>query len=170
MTALVCCLESQVFLMDKTRIVELLDFPKFIPIVVRWIHQEWPDYGDDLAIQERLCGECRRGELPTALVTVADSVPIGFVSLTLYEKGIEPGRPHWIDALYVERAHRGHGLARALVHAAEEKSLVLGLTELFALTEIPGLYHKCGWHSVEEITTPTGRDFIVARRLDEEKG
>ena len=153
--------------MEKTSIVDLLDSPEFIPAVVRWIRQEWPDSREDSAIEERLCGTRQRGTLPLALVAVRGSTPIGFVSLTLYEKGIEQGRPHWIDALYIEPAYRGHGIARQLLHAAEEKSIVLGLTELFALTEIPGLYHKCGWHSIEEITTPTGRDFIVARRLTE---
>jgi GNAT superfamily N-acetyltransferase len=152
---------------EATSIVELLDRPEVIPTVVRWIRQEWPDSRDDSAIEERLCGSRRRDMLPLALVAVTGSTPIGFVSLTLYEKGIEQGRPHWIDALYVEPPHRGQGIAGQLLHAAAEKSVVLGLTELFALTEIPGLYHKCGWHSVEEITTPTGLDFIVARRLTE---
>ncbi|MGI8982148.1 MAG: GNAT family N-acetyltransferase [Pirellulaceae bacterium] len=152
---------------EETSIIELLDSPEFIPTVVRWIRQEWPDARNDAAIEERLCGSRRGGTLPLALVAVLNSAPIGFASLTLYENGIEQGRPHWIDALYVEPAYRGHGIARQMLQAAEEKSVVLGLTELFALTEIPGLYHKCGWRSVEEITTPTGRDFIVARRLDE---
>ena len=154
--------------MDTIRIVELLDAPELTPTLVRWIRQEWPDSRDDSAIEERLCGSRRRGALPSALVAVADSVPIGFVSLTLYEKGIEQGRPHWIDALYVDPAYRGHGIARQLLHAAEEMSAVLGLTELFALTEAPGLYLKCGWSSLEEIATPTGRDFIMARRLAEQ--
>ena len=147
--------------------VELLDAPELTPTLVRWIRQEWPDARDDSAIEERLCGSRRHGTLPQALVAVLGSTPIGFVSLTLYEKGIEQGRPHWIDALYVEPPYRGQGIGRQLLHAAEEKSVVLRLTELFALTEIPGLYHKCGWRSVEEIMTPTGCDFIVARRLDE---
>ncbi|MBC7853000.1 MAG: GNAT family N-acetyltransferase [Pirellulaceae bacterium] len=151
--------------MEKTIIVELLDRPEFIPTAVRWIRKEWPDSRDDSAIEDRLCGSRRRDTLPLALVAVLGSTPIGFVSLTLYENGIKRGRPHWIDALYVEPAYRGQGIARQLVHAAEEKSVVLGLTELFALTEIPRLYHKCGWNTVEEFTTPNGRDFIVARRL-----
>ena len=152
---------------EETSIAELLERPDFIPTVVRWFRQEWPDARNDAAIEERLCGSRRRGTLPLALIAVSNSAPIGFVSLTLYERGIEQSRPHWIDALYVEPPCRGQGIARQLVHAAEEKSLVLGLTELFALTEIPGFYHKCGWHSVEEITTSTGLDFIVARRLAE---
>jgi GNAT superfamily N-acetyltransferase len=155
--------------MDKISIVDLSDHPEFIPTVIGWIRQEWPDSRDDDAIKERLCGSRRRGTLPMALVAIYDKEPIGFVSLTLYEKGIEQGRPHWIDALYVEPLRRGQGLAQRLLQEAEEKAATLGITEFFALTEIPGLYHKCGWQSVEEIATPQGRDFIVNKRLAEKE-
>jgi GNAT superfamily N-acetyltransferase len=155
--------------MDKINIVELLDHPEFIPAVIGWIRQEWPDSRDDDAIEERLCGSRHGGTLPVALVAISDNEPIGFVSLTLYEKGIEQGRPHWIDALYVEPLRRGQGLAQRLLRAVEEKAAPLRITELFALTEIPGLYHKCGWRSVEEIVTPQGRDFIVSKSLAEKE-
>lgn len=104
-----------------------------------------------------------------ALVAILGNEPIGFVSLTLYEKGIEQGRPHWIDALFVAPPHRRHGLAQRLLRAAEEKAATLEITELFALTEIPGLYHKCGWQSVEEIATAEGRDYIVNKLLAEKE-
>lgn len=155
--------------MDKISIVELLDHPEFIPAVIGWIREEWPDSRDDGAIEERLCGSRRPGSLPVALVAISGNEPIGFVSLTLYEKGIEQGRPHWIDALFVAPPHRRHGLAQRLLRAAEEKAATLEITELFALTEIPGLYHKCGWHSVEEIATPQGRDYIVNKLLAEKE-
>ena len=155
--------------MDKINIVELLDHPEFISTVIGWIRKEWPDSRDDDAIEARLCGSRRRGTLPVALVAISDNEPIGFVSLTLYEKGIEQGRPHWIDALYVEPPHRGQGLAQRLLGTTEEKAATLGITELFALTEIPGLYNKCGWRSVEEIATPQGRDFIVNKQLAEKE-
>ena len=155
--------------MDKISIVDLLDHPEFIPALVGWIRKEWPDSRDDDAIEERLCGSHRRDTLPMALVAVSDNTPIGFVSLTLYEKGIEQGRPHWIDALYVDPLRRGQGLAQRLLQEAEGKAATLGITELFALTEIPGLYHKCGWRSVEEIATPQGRDFIVSKSLAEKE-
>jgi GNAT superfamily N-acetyltransferase len=155
--------------MDKISIVELLDHPEFISTVIGWIRQEWPDSRGDDAIEERLCGSRQRGMLPMALVAISGNEPIGFVSLTLYEKGIEQGRPHWIDALYVEPPHRGQGLAQRLLGATEEKAATLEITELFALTEIPGVYHKCGWRSVEEIATPQGRDFIVNKLLAEKE-
>jgi GNAT superfamily N-acetyltransferase len=153
--------------METINIVDLLDRPEFIPIVVKWIRAEWPDSRDDRAVEERLCGARQRGTLPLALVAVSSSTPVGFVSLTLYEKGIEQGRPHWIDALYVEPAHRGRGLALELLEAAERAGGVLGISELFALTEIPELYHRAGWRRFEEIAAASGRDVIVGRRLTE---
>jgi GNAT superfamily N-acetyltransferase len=155
--------------MGTINIVELLDRPEFIPIVVRWIRDEWPDSRDDRAVEERLCGSRQRGTLPLALVAISGSAPVGFMSLTLYEKGIEQARPHWIDALYVEPTHRGQGLGQRLLQAAEETAPLLGITTLFALTEIPRLYHKCGWRDVEEIITSTGRDYIVTKGLAEKE-
>ena len=163
--------------MEGTRIAELLDFPEFIPTVVHWFRQEWPDSRDDAAIEERLCGShernpliiAQRNILPVTLVAIHGSAPVGFVSLIQYEKGIEQGRPHWIDALYVEPSQRGKGLARQLLLGAEAKGAELNIAELFALTEIPQLYFKCGWRGVEEIATPTGRDLIVAKSLAEKE-
>src|SRR3954469_2436378 len=150
-------------------VVELFDYPILIPAVVNWFRNEWPDSQDASAVEKRLCGSRRRCELPLTLIAVSGSAPIGFVSLTFYEKGIEEARPHWIDALYVESSHRGQGLAQWLLEAAEERAAALGITELFALTEIPGLYHKRGWRNAQEITTDTGCDFIMAKRLAEMK-
>ena len=155
--------------MENIRIVELLDHPEFISTVVSWIRQEWPDSREDREIEERLCGTRQRGTLPLALIAIAAAAPMGFVSLTLYEKGIAQGRPHWIDALYVEPVHRGLGLARRLILEAEYASGRLGITELFALTEIPDLYHKFGWRTAQDFVTPTGCDFIVTKRLAEKE-
>jgi len=132
------------------KIVELLQYPQFTPTVVQWIQKTWPDDRDYAAIEKRLCGERKPDKLPVAFIAVDKDHPIGFSSLTLFEKGIAEGRPHWIDSLYVEPSHRGQGIALKLIQRAESKAKQMGIKQLFVLTNIADFYKKAGWLFVEE--------------------
>ena len=51
-----------------------------------------------------------------------------------------------VCALYVERAYRGRGLARALLRCIREDAARMGITTLYLITEHAGFYERCGWH------------------------
>lgn len=50
-----------------------------------------------------------------------------------------------VCALYVERACRGRGLARALLRYIREDAARMGITTLYLVTEHTDFYEKCGW-------------------------
>ena len=50
-----------------------------------------------------------------------------------------------VCALYVERAYRGRGLARALLRCIREDAARMGITKLYLVTEHTDFYEKCGW-------------------------
>ncbi len=148
-------------------IFPLIEYPQFIPIIVEWIEAEWPKGKDNRSIEIRLCGERKPGELPQAYVAVSHGVPIGFVSLVYWEKGIDEGRPYWIDAVYVLPSKRGQGLAQKMIGVAESAALALGIDKLFALTDIPNLYKKRNWESLQGVILGSPTEAIMTKILSE---
>lgn len=68
----------------------------------------------------------------------------------------------WINALFVTPKHRRRGIASRLIRAAEAEAVRAGERRLFALTDIPTLYSKLGWHSVKRSSEGT----VVAAVLE----
>ncbi len=144
---------------------ELIDFPQDIPVVMDWMAKEWPSTATPQAREFRVCGHKKRGQLPCALVAREAGSPVGVISLVLYEKGIQEGRPHWVDAVWVLPQFRGKGLAHRLLAAAEEKARSLQLDRLYALTEIPNFYLKAGWEIAVGVAGNSPGDFVMNKNL-----
>lgn len=73
-----------------------------------------------------------------------------------------------IKQLWVDEDHRGHGLGRSLLDAAIAEAIVRGCQAVWTLSytfQAPGLYEKCGFDRVAELTGwPPGHAHIVLRR------
>jgi MarC family membrane protein len=73
-----------------------------------------------------------------------------------------------IKQLWVDEDHRGHGLGRRLLDAAIDEAIVRGCESVWTLSytfQAPGLYEKCGFERVAELTGwPPGHANIVLRR------
>jgi GNAT superfamily N-acetyltransferase len=149
--------------------VYLRDRPEFFPLVARWIWEEWHhllaqkssvDFEAWLRTGGRGCG------LPTTLVRIEDGEPVATVSLESDDMDIRPDLSPWLASLYVVPAHRGRGLGRVLVRAAEEEARSLGITELFLYTpEHEDFYAALGWERVEECEYRTTPVTIMRRRI-----
>jgi GNAT superfamily N-acetyltransferase len=63
----------------------------------------------------------------------------------------------WINAVLVEPEYRHKGLGSQLILAAQESAGRLGISRLYALTELPALYSKLNW----AILSSSGADFIM---------
>ncbi len=79
------------------------------------------------------------------LVATKGGVPIGMIAL--WPRGREYG---WISKLFVDPEHRGLGVGRALLRAAEDeartwKLKAIGLSTLPRLREAVQLYESMGW-------------------------
>ena len=73
-----------------------------------------------------------------------------------------------IKQLWVDEDHRGHGWGRRLLDAAIDEATVRGCQSVWTLSytfQAPGLYEKCGFEKVAELTDwPPGHAHIVLRR------
>jgi GNAT superfamily N-acetyltransferase len=67
----------------------------------------------------------------------------------------------WVNAVLVTPEYRRQGLGSQLIRAAEASAVQLGVSRLYALTELPILYSKLNW----SILSSQGVDFIMSRKL-----
>ncbi len=150
-------------------LVYLRDCPEFFPLVARWIWDEWhhllaqqspAEFEAWLRSGGRGCG------LPTTLVRVDEGVPVGTVSLESDDMDIRPDLTPWLASLYVVPAHRGRGLGRTLVRAAEEEARSLGITTLYLYTpEHESFYAALGWERFEQCEYRAVPVTVMRRRL-----
>jgi GNAT superfamily N-acetyltransferase len=139
----------------KVNIEYLADHPGSVPILARWLFDEWGHRAPDGSIDgmvETLKRRLNRNRLPLALLAIHDGQPVGTVSLKLKEVAIRPQYEHWLGTLYVHQPYRGRGIGSLLVEAAIKVAAQLGVGELYLYTRHPkteGLYAKLGWVVVE---------------------
>ena len=89
--------------------------------VIALLHAQLSEHQIDLsdaATARAIDGVLQQPELGRLLIATLEGKALGLAALSFiwtYEYG---GRAAWLDELYVEPAHRGHGIGRKLVHAA----------------------------------------------------
>ncbi len=120
----------------------------------RLFDSEWPD----VSLKSNPASNTG---LPHPLAIIDCGKVVAGVAFTRYALSDAPAEL-WINALLVEESHRGQGLAKRLINAAENSARELGESTLYAFTELPLLYQSCGWvvHSQQQ------DDFVVKTTLD----
>ncbi len=155
--------------LPQMRYVYLRDRADLIPLVARWIWDEWRHLLAQQTLEEFAAwfrGSERGCGLPTTIVLLINDAPVGTVSLECDDMDIRPDLTPWLASLFVAPAHRRRGLGRALVHAAEEEARSLAIEKLFLYT--PGqeeFYAALGWQRVEACRYRGAPVTIMARLL-----
>jgi GNAT superfamily N-acetyltransferase len=134
-------------------IVYLHDYPHFFPLAARWIWEEWRHLLAQSSCEEFECWlrtGVRVHGLPTTLLWLEDGEPVATVSLESDDMEIRPELSPWLASLYVLPSHRGRGLGRAMVRAAEEEASALGVAELYLYTPAhERFYLALGWETFD---------------------
>ena len=77
----------------------------------------------------------------------AEDAAIGGLAFTWAPHPTHSQAAAWINALYVLPEYRSEGVATGLIRTAADVAVRQGISELFALTHVPGLYVQCGWEA-----------------------
>lgn len=121
-------------------IVPLAEHPEFHEAVVQWLHSEWSV--DASEIETFLPPSSDR---PGALVATAGDQPIGALAFKRHQSRFQSSAELWINAVYVHPDHRRQGVGGQLVRAAMDVCRSQCVVQVFAFTDVPGLYSTCGW-------------------------
>ena len=97
---------------------------------------------------------CTGNRLPQTFVALIDDEPVGMYQLSMTDDLF--GRPDlypWLINVYVDEAHRGKNICRAMMESVPQAAKNAGLQELYLDTNHEGLYEKFGWEFIGEVQT-----------------
>ena len=137
------------------RIEQLGRRPELLPVVAKWIYEEWWE-GEDEASLEKLTGLLRPhlvpDRIPLTLVALIGSEPVGTATLLEHDVGTEkwPELCPWMAAVYVVPEQRHRGVGGALVKAIVAQAATIGRNVLYLLTVgREEFYAALGWQVLD---------------------
>jgi predicted N-acetyltransferase YhbS len=134
------------------RLEYLADHVSHLPQLAKWHHAEFGYLNPANTVEryvERLNTSLRKSDLPTTFVALRDDTLLGSASLvrqTITHQHLSP----WLSSVYVDPAHRGGGIASALVGRVEQAAAELGWGKIYLFTpSSEKLYARLGWELME---------------------
>jgi GNAT superfamily N-acetyltransferase len=136
----------------------LADFPQYVPIVAFWNFREWHVGKQPLdEIIARYQARLQVDRVPTTLIAVEDTMPVGSVSIKENDLPQRPDLNPWLASLYVLADYRGRDIGRKLLRAGERSAHAAGVGRLYLFTHTAaGLYEKEGWTFMERVVKEDG--------------
>ncbi len=162
-------------------LVLLADKPEAIPQIAKWYNDEWGtstlNKGADgssrstHALEDKLKNHLNRNKLPLILLATGQGQDedggtriIAAAQLRFQEMTTYPETSHWLGGVYVDKAHRGNGVAQTLINGILDLARQHQVSELYLQTEdhSGGLYKNMGWKAVEQVNYH-GVDVLVMK-------
>jgi hypothetical protein len=127
-------------------------FQNWIPIIGKWIYEEW-SYAFPLRtlqdIQKTLFGRMNENEMPITLIAHDERGVLGTASLKASDMEILPELTPWLSSVFV---HPGEGVATALVAEIEKIARQQGYARLYVFNPITqGVFEKLGWSVLQTV-------------------
>lgn len=128
----------------------------YIAKMTEWYMKQW---GENLgetaevartAFENSLC----RDRIPQTYIATEDGRLLGYCNINMFDDLAQ--YPHiypWLRNMYVDRAERGRGVARALLEYIPAAMKELKIKELYLYTTHRGLYEKFGWQYSGDLAT-----------------
>ena len=130
-------------------------FQTWIPIIAKWIYEEWA-YAFPLRtlqeIQKGLFGRMHENEMPITLIAHDERGVLGTASLKASDMEILQELTPWLSSVFVHQEYRGQGVAGALVAEVEKLARQQGYNKLFVFNPITqGVFEKLGWRVLQTV-------------------
>ena len=139
-------------------------FQTWIPIIAKWIYDEWAyafPMRDLQEIQRGLFGRINEKEMPITLIAHDERGVLGTASLKANDMDVLPELSPWLSSVYIHPDHRGTGIARALADEVEKIAKELGYKKLYVFNPIAqGVFKTMGW-SVFKTITYAGKEMAI---------
>ncbi len=130
-------------------------FQNWIPIIAKWIYEEW-SYAFPLRtlqdIQKGLFGRMNENEMPITLIAHDERGVLGTASIKASDMEILQELAPWLSSVYVHPEYRGQGVAGALVSEIEKIAKQQGYSKLYVFNPITqGIFEKLGWSVLQTV-------------------
>lgn len=130
-------------------------FQNWIPIIAKWIYEEWA-YAFPLRtlqeIQKGLFGRMNETEMPITLIAHDDRGVLGTASLKASDMEILQDLTPWLSSVFVHQEYRGQGVASALTAEIEKIAKQQGFDKLYVFNPITqGVFEKLGWSVLQTV-------------------
>jgi len=136
----------------------LADRLELLPLVARWLHEEWGNLrvGDTVDSRaERIKNWCRRQEIPSAFVATEGGDLLGCASIVQCDMDTRSQLSPWLAGLFVPPERRSQGIGAALVMRVVEEARALEHPTIYLYTTGTGaLYLRLGWSIIERTLYP----------------
>ncbi|MDO4544471.1 MAG: GNAT family N-acetyltransferase [Clostridia bacterium] len=125
-------------------LIKLRERPELADRAAQWFHEKW---GIPLIAYQESIAECVKRSAPVPQWYIAldgDLIAggLGVIENDFHQrKDLAPN----VCALYVEKSHRGNGLAGELLNLACTDLNSLGIDTLYLLTDHTSFYERHGW-------------------------
>jgi N-acetylglutamate synthase-like GNAT family acetyltransferase len=130
-------------------------FQNWIPIIAKWIYEEWA-YAFPLRtfqeIQKALFGRMNEQEMPITLIAHDERGVLGTASLKASDMEILQDLTPWLSSVFVHQEYRGQGVASALTAEIEKIAKQQGFDKLYVFNPITqGVFEKLGWSVLQTV-------------------
>jgi GNAT superfamily N-acetyltransferase len=139
----------------------------YLEQIANWQYECWGQkHGDTKeflrkTFENSICGN----RIPQIIIATENGELRGYCWINMFDDLLEyPNIYPWLANLYIDKPHRGKGIARRILDYIPTAMKNLGITELFLNTDHPNLYEKFGWEFIADIT-PSKPYYTAAVKL-----
>jgi GNAT superfamily N-acetyltransferase len=136
---------------SQASIVTVAQRPDLVPVVSRWLWEEWGRHGGQSIEEEaaRVATRTSASGPEQCFVLLTDGAPVATASLVHHDLSTRPDLTPWLAGVFVEPHFRGRGFASQLVKAVETACRLAGIPNIWLHTaSAAGLYARLEWRAI----------------------
>jgi len=152
------------------RIAYLADYPQFVPLINKWLFQEFSHLTIESSERKWLIAlkkKLHKKKIPTSFVAISGENPIGFACLVHQDMETHKHLTPWLAGVYVIPEQRRQGIGTRLVLHAMAEAKELSITTLYLFTpDKKSFYERLGWNVLEQTDYRGVNVFVMSVDLD----
>ena len=128
--------------------------PQAIPIIARWLENEWGDLSPDVNFKN-ICSNLQKQKIfhniPETFIAVENNKFLGTASLVENDMATRPELTPWLAGVLVDPIFRNKGVGTELVRTVMSEAEIIGINKFYLWTANKmSYYSKLGWQFFEQ--------------------